>query len=125
MQSEVAKIAAGALALASSRWNMLPRTENSERGLVGAELQSRQNRCALHLDCFESVRIESQYLQDCGSHLLGFHKLVIRILVDVRIGYQKHHLGVVVGEAAVLGLLCGAPRIDYAHVRRDDDIRRA
>src|SRR6516225_8565293 len=125
MQSEVAKIAAGALALASSRWNMLPRTENSERGLVAAELQSRQNRCALHLDCVESLRIESQDLQDCGSHLLGFHKLVIRILVDARVGYQKHHFGIIPSEAAVLGLLCGASRIDYAHVRRNDDIRRA
>ena len=51
-------------------------------------------------------------------------KLVTRPGCDVRVRYQQHHVGIVMREAAMLGLLFGASGVNHADVRRHDDIGR-
>jgi hypothetical protein len=75
--------------------------------------QARQNRRALDLNGLQRVRIEAQDREDRRSHLRGFHETVDGSGPEIGVGYQEHHVGVVVGEAAVLGLLALAPGVNH------------
>jgi len=73
----------------------------------------------------QAVRIESECPQDSGSHLSGFHRADHCFCLQALIGYQHHNVGIVVSEAAVLGLFFGAGRVNYADVRLHNDVRRS
>ena len=90
--------------------------------IVVSEIETRQDRRAFFLDGIEVVRIKTQELKNCGRHLSGFHKTVEGPMFELGIRYKQHHVSIVPCEAAVLGLLFRASRVNHAHVRQDDDI---
>ena len=67
--------------------------------------QVRQNRRAFDPDGFKRSWIEAEELQDSRGDLTGFYEAVVAVGGDARVRNQEHHVGVVMGEAAVLGLL--------------------
>src|SRR5262252_4296498 len=70
--------------------------------LVLAAEQSRQDGRPFLPNRVQGVRIQAQELQDRGRHLSRFHKTVHGPSRKARIGYQQHHVGVVMREAAML-----------------------
>src|SRR5277367_6120149 len=93
--------------------------------VVLGSIQARQNGCAFLPDGIQARRIEAEDLQDSGGHLSRFHKAVDSARLDARVGDQQYHVGVIVREAAMLGLLLGAAGVNHSDVRRYDDIGRA
>lgn len=87
-----------------------------------AEIETRQDRRAFLPNGIEVVGIETQELENGGSYLSGFHKTVDGPAFELRIGHQNHHIGVIPGEATMLGLLFEASGVYNPHVRQDDDI---
>jgi len=69
------------------------------------QVQARENRCAFLPDRVEGLWIQAKHLQDRGSHLSGFYKAVNGLRLGAGIRNQKHHIGVIPSETAVLGLL--------------------
>src|SRR6266850_3669219 len=96
----------------------------NRRGLLPFE-QSRKDRCAFYSHGLELVGVESQGGENGGSNLGGFHRAGDRPGVKSGVRYENPHVGVVVREPTMLGLLLSARRVNYAHVRLDDDIRRS
>ena len=67
--------------------------------------QTWKHRRAFNLDGVKGGRIKAQELQDGRRHLTGFHKARNRPgLADAGVRYQQHYVGIIMGEAAVLGL---------------------
>src|SRR6516225_1559745 len=92
------------------------------RGL--AERKARQFLRAFEAHGVQQFGVEAESLQDRGSHLSRFHKAVDGPGRKARTGYQQHHIGIVMREAAVLGLLLEVSGIDHADVWNHDDVRR-
>ena len=89
------------------------------------EIQSRQHRRAFFLDRIQAPGIEPQGLKNGRGYLDGFDKAGHGAGLEIRIRNQQHHVGIIVSEASVLGLLLRASGIDHAHVRLNDDIGSA
>lgn len=64
------------------------------------------------------VRIESQCLQNCRSHLHRFHRTGNHCRLEVRILQQHDYIRIIVREAAVFCQLLRAAGIGYANIRR-------
>ena len=73
---------------------------------------SRKHLRTLHPHALQTRWIQTQRLQDGRSNLTGLYRRRKRLGLQARIRHQDHHVGVVVGEAAVLGLLLGASGIN-------------
>src|SRR5689334_15489566 len=84
---------------------------------VAAVEERRQYWRAFQPHGIEGIRIEAQDFQNRGSHLSGLHKAVNGAGLDAGVGNQQHHVGIVMREAAVLGLLLQISGVDHAHVR--------
>src|SRR6266850_3409845 len=82
----------------------------NRRGLLPFE-QSRKDRCAFYLHGLELVGVESQGGENGGSKLGCFHRAGDRPGVKSGVRYENHHVGVVVREPTMLGLLLSDPLV--------------
>src|SRR5579864_561116 len=105
----------------------MPADDSPDKGsyFLSSIKEPRQSLGALYPDPIESIRVESQSFENGWRDLCGLYGRCEGFGSDPRVRYQNHHVGVVVGEAAMFRLLLRAAGIGHANIRSDDDIRGA